>query len=372
MRIVHVVRQYAPSVGGFEDVVANLCRNLNCIPGVEARVVTLDRIFTAPDKKLPAHEIVNGVDVQRISWFGSKRYPVALGILKAIEDADIVHVHAIDFFFDFLAVTKFLHRKPLVVSTHGGFFHTPFAARLKKLYFQTVSRFSCLAYHSICASSDNDALTFSQISKNKVITIENGVDIDKWWQAGSPDLKRTLISIGRWSNNKRVPSLFDLLAHLRVLNAQWRLIVAGVPWHETKDGLLQVARQRGVADALEIVENPGQDKIKTLIGQSSYIVSASEYEGFGITAIEGISAGLIPILTAIPPFQKIRNALGVNMTLAPEDISGSAQALETLHEAMAHTYGDCREASMRLAQNYAWPDTVGHFMKIYENCLDSE
>jgi alpha-1,3-mannosyltransferase len=46
--------------------------------------------------------------------------------LRHLRDADIVHVHAIDFFFDFLGWTKPLHGKKLVVSTHGGFFHTSF------------------------------------------------------------------------------------------------------------------------------------------------------------------------------------------------------------------------------------------------------
>ena len=87
------------------------------------------------DYVLPAARRIDGAEVVRIPFFGSTRYPLAPSVIKFIRDADVVHVHAIDFFFDYLAWTKPLHRRKLVVSTHGGFFHTPYAARLKQLYF---------------------------------------------------------------------------------------------------------------------------------------------------------------------------------------------------------------------------------------------
>ena len=130
MRIVHVVRQFHPAIGGFESVVHELAAT-QVASGHVVRVVTLDRLFkTATPEPLPAREMVAGIEIIRIPYFGFTRYPIAVSVLKHIRDADIVHVHAIDFFFDFLAWTKPLHGKRLVVSTHGGFFHTAFAARL--------------------------------------------------------------------------------------------------------------------------------------------------------------------------------------------------------------------------------------------------
>jgi alpha-1,3-mannosyltransferase len=98
MRIVHVVRQFHPSVGGLEGVVESLATE-QIAQGHHVRVVTLNRIFNAPyAKRLRSRERRNDIDIVRVPFFGSKRYPIAFGALRYIRDADIVHVHGVDFF----------------------------------------------------------------------------------------------------------------------------------------------------------------------------------------------------------------------------------------------------------------------------------
>ena len=151
MRIVHVVRQFHPAVGGMEDVVKALA-SAQIRGNHQVRVVTLDRIFNAPKAaRLPRFENLGGIEVVRVPYVGSKRYPIAFSAIRHIRDADIVHVHGIDFFFDYFAWTAPFHRRRLVVSTHGGFFHTGFAARLKQFYFKTVTRLSLSRYAAVAA-----------------------------------------------------------------------------------------------------------------------------------------------------------------------------------------------------------------------------
>jgi alpha-1,3-mannosyltransferase len=105
MRIAHVTRQFTPAVGGLENVVHNLAR-AQLSGGHQVRVITLNRDFARPDLVLPARENIEGIDVVRLPYRGSRRYPIAPTVLRHIKGADIVHVHAIDFFFDFLALTS--------------------------------------------------------------------------------------------------------------------------------------------------------------------------------------------------------------------------------------------------------------------------
>ena len=136
MFIVHVVRQFHPGVGGLENVVLELA-SAQASAGHRVRVVTLDRLFNgASEQKLPAIEVLDGIEIVRIPYFGSSRYPIALSVLRHIKEADLVHVHAIDFFFDYLAWTKPIHGRTLVASTHGGFFHTAYAACSSAIGFQ--------------------------------------------------------------------------------------------------------------------------------------------------------------------------------------------------------------------------------------------
>ena len=369
MEIVHIVRQYRPSVGGLEDAVQNLCAHLGRVKNVKVRIVTLDRLYTNPDTVLPKREVIDGIDVTRIPYFGSKRYPLAFGILKEIQSADIVHVHAIDFFYDFLAWTKFLHRKPLVVSTHGGFFHSAFAQRMKKFYFQTVTRLSALAYHTFCTSSENDARTFSKIAASKIVTIENGVNIDKWRDRASAKPVRTMISVGRWSDNKATPVLVELIAELKKQNTIWNLIIVGIPGAETKESLESLARRLGVETQVQIHQGPSEQDIGDLMGKASFFVSASRYEGFGISAVEGLSAGLMPLLSPIPPFEKLCGALGVQTLVDEKDIRKSAQRIEEYYMQFAASPDAMRARCLALASQYDWAGVTQRFVDVYDKVL---
>ncbi len=94
--IVHVVRQFYPSVGGIEDYVYQLAKR-QVKKGYSVKVITVNTNFQN-GKSLPEKEVINDILVERINWFGSKRYPVAFSIIKHISRKDILHVHAVDFF----------------------------------------------------------------------------------------------------------------------------------------------------------------------------------------------------------------------------------------------------------------------------------
>ena len=109
MKVVHVVRQFHPSVGGMEEVVLNIARRHLQQGRDQVEVVTLDRVFTRPQERLAQRDVHQGVPIVRVPFRGSSRYPLAPQVLAALRGADLVHVHGIDFFYDFLALTRALH-----------------------------------------------------------------------------------------------------------------------------------------------------------------------------------------------------------------------------------------------------------------------
>ena len=279
MNIVHVVRQFHPALGGIESVVRELA-SAQVAAGHRVRVVTLNRVFKATqDQVLPARGVVDGAEVIRLPFFGSTRYPLAPSVIKFVKDADVVHVHAIDFFFDYLAWTKFLHRRKLVISTHGGFFHTPYAARLKRLYFLTITRFSLAMYDLVAAVSVADRELFGRIRRRDIVCIENGVNVSKFLNASSAAPVKAILALGRLSSNKRLDRLLSFLAALRRRDPQWKLTIAGRPWNVEVDDLMTLAKTHQIRDAVEIIVGPDDDKVRQLIGRCSVMASASEYRG---------------------------------------------------------------------------------------------
>ena len=153
-RVTHVVRQYLPSIGGMEEAVRNIALHQLKSGHEGTRIITLNRLFrtakqSVSENILPAREIIEGIEVVRLPYYGSSRYPICPGILGELADADVIHVHGVDFFYDFLAATKWIHKRPLVLSTHGGFFHTAFASTAKNVFFQNCHKIFCA---SLCKS----------------------------------------------------------------------------------------------------------------------------------------------------------------------------------------------------------------------------
>jgi alpha-1,3-mannosyltransferase len=368
MRVVHVVRQFFPSVGGLEAVVMELA-HAQAAHGHEVGVVTLDRIFKAkPQVRLPAAETVSGIAVDRIPFFGSTRYPIAPSVLKFIGSADIVHVHAIDFFFDYLAWTKPFHRKPLVASTHGAFFHTSFAAKLKRIYFRTVTRLSAACYDAIVAVSVADEELFSTISK-KVVCIENGVNVGRFLDASAQVPKKAIISIGRFSSNKRLDRLVTFFAKLQARDPEWKLTIAGRQSDLSAADVRLLVERASFGSGVKIVESPSDEALRALMGDCSVLASASEYEGFGLTAVEGMAAGMFPLLSDIPAFRHLVAKTGLGLIVDFKDPDAAAAKFAQAWTQVAGRYAQQRKAAIAGAQQYEWGPVAASYEQIYEKIL---
>jgi alpha-1,3-mannosyltransferase len=366
--IVHVVRQYAPGIGGLEEFVAKLAARQRDSFG-SVRVVTCNRIFSRPAETLPSHEVIDGIQVDRLAYHGSRRYPVMPGLLRAIETADLVHVHGIDFAFDALAATKVLHRKPLVVTTHGGFFHTQAHATLKKIWFRTLTNLSAKAYRAVVCCSESDRATFAQIAGDRVRLVLNGVDIEKFAGAASPAPVKRAVTLGRFSANKRLDLLLDLFARLTVDDPDWKLDIFGVAFDISPADLEKMVTDRGLADHVRIGVGLPTADLRNEIGRASYFLSASEYEGFGLALIEAMSAGLVPLAQ---PNEAYRAFAEKHDTVTLTDFSDTARAardLQSLHEQLTHDHATLRNAVMEAVQQYSWSRTAKAYQDIYRSCV---
>lgn len=365
--IVQVVRQYAPARGGLEDVVANLSRLL-LKRGFRVRVVTLDRLFQARERILPPQETIDGVEITRIAWKGSSRYPLAPGVFRHIADADIVHVHGIDFFFDALAWTRPLHGRTMVATTHGGFFHTPKYAAIKKIWFRTLTRLSARAYRSLLCCSRSDLALFSRIAAGRTLLVENGVDTDKFAGLSSPVPRRRIITIGRFSVNKRLDRLFDAMSGL---SEDWHLDVVGSPSDLAEEDLRREIARRGLGDRVVLHVGVDNDEVRRLISEASLFASASEYEGFGLVAVEAMSAGLVPVLHSNEAYKVLADQhpglLLADFARPDESAAQIERAFELLSSDPTR-----RDDMIAAASVHAWDSVADRYIDVYRRALGQD
>lgn len=365
MYIVHVVRQFHPAIGGIESVVKELA-TAQVAAGHRVRIVTLNRLFKATyNNRLPARDAINGAEIIRIPFFGSPRYPIAPSVIKFIHKADIVHVHAIDFFVDFLAWTKPLHRRKLVVSTHGGFFHTQYAARLKRIYFATITRLSLTWYDAVAAVSVSDYEVFARLRRRGIVCIENGANVVKYANAAAPNPTKKIVWIGRFSANKRLDRLVAFMAALCRHDRDWQLQIIGSPWDLNVRDLAALVQDAGVAEAVQISASPSEAEIRDLLNECSVLVSSSDFEGFGIVAAEGLSAGLFPVLSDILAFRRLVALIGAGMIV---DFSRPEEAAEKFLARWGEVkldYQRMRSALIEAAAAFDWRHVCHAYMRLY-------
>jgi alpha-1,3-mannosyltransferase len=364
--IVHVVRQFLPNRGGLEDVVANLCRQA-LRHGYRVRVVTLDRLFSDPAQVLPERERIDGIDIVRIPWKGSSRYPVAPQVLRHIADADLVHVHAVDFFFDFLALTRPLHKKRMIATTHGGFFHTRRFAAIKALWFQTLTRFSSSRYDYLVGCSQADVATFSPIARANLWLIENGANTTKFSGLAPRSPAKRLVTLGRFSSNKRLDRLIAALRALVLVDPDWTLDIVGVPSDLTAADIASLAS--GVQGKVRV--HVGLDDAATgrILSTCSIFASASEYEGFGLVAIEAMSAGLLPVLennSAYGALAARHEVVRVTDFASPPAAAG---AILSAWKALDADPTGIRAALMNAADHYTWDTVSRRYFALYQDVL---
>lgn len=369
LSIVHVVRQFHPGVGGMENFVEQLAIQ-QVRAGHRVRVVTLDRIFDDPSKReLPPQEDHRGIDIRRVRWRGSRRYPVAPAAARMFDGADLVHVHGVDFFCDYLAATAAVHRKPMVLTTHGGFFHTSFAQKLKKAYFNSITRLSLSRYRAVIACSEEDARTFRPIVGERLFLIPNPVDVDKFARLADPN-SSTLIYFGRLAPNKEVARLIAWFAGLAERSGDWRLIVAGKPMGVATADLIEQGERLGLSARIEVHDTPSDEQLRQLIGRSSSYICASSYEGFGLAAVEGASAGLFPVLSDIPPFRNTLERIGYGEIIDFADPESWPDSYARFEQSLAvfRTSFDFERVGQAV-EPFAWSGAIGAFDEVYARVL---
>ena len=369
MRVLHVVRQFSPAVGGLEDFVLNLA-NRQRRRNIEAEVLTLDRTFTDRSRRLPSQGEVAGIPVRRVGFTGSHRYPLAPASLGHLQAFDLVHVHGVDFFCDYLAVTQPWHRKRLLLTTHGGFFHTHRSMALKRLYFRTVTRSVLRRFAAKFASSEHDQALFGPILGHRLRLLENGVDIGKLADCAARQFSPAFVAIGRFAEHKGLERLLETHDALCEHLPEARLELIGNDW----DGTLDVVRRRREmmrhGGSVHISTGLDDARVRAALKASCFFVSASRYEGFGLTLVEAMSAGLIPIVNAIPSFRTILSNAGVGLAIDyAQEPTRLAHSIAGFVASVRAHYAGARAAAIAASQRYDWERVERRYAGAYEAVL---
>ena len=207
-----------------------------------------------------------------------------------------------------------------------------------------------------------------QIDKNKIKKITPGIDRSLFAPDLSANRKNIFLSIGRIQQQKGQRVTIDFLNNFRKVENDFVCYFIGGPsGNSGKEYLAELKEQvveLNLENHVKFLENLPQTKIKELLNESKLLIHSSQFETFGLVAIEANSMGVPVLSTNSGSFPEIIFS-GVNGYLADNLLVGNINNYvrdllrdnKTFEEAMFN----CIEKS----KNYDWKITARDIEEIY-------
>lgn len=364
MKILHVCNHFHPCLGGVEKYVYELCKSLNS-QGYHNDVCCLNRCAKGKEK-LKSFEIYEGIKIYRIPFLNFKLYKIAPTVLKFIKSYDLIQIHSMGYFTDFLVLTKPIHGKNLILNTHGGIFHTKSHPFLKNLYFNYWCRMTFKRISKILADGENDKKTFSRVSDNvEVIPItiktENFSKIKR-----SPEKSR-FVYTGRVSKNKRIDYLINTLFHIKKKIPDVKLYVVGSDEGGLRKELEKLAKDRGLEKNVIFTGRVSDEELLNQLKRAQLYLFASEYEGGAIISVlEAMAAG-VPVVVSSEIRETYKEWLLDGETGFIVDYREAEKTANFIFKLMKKDLSHISKNGKEMTKNYDWREVAKKIEKIYED-----
>lgn len=153
-------------------------------------------------------------------------------------------------------------------------------------------------------------------------------------------------------NRRRLPATITAFAAATATHPEATLVIAGADRSYPVLDLAGLATEAGVGRRVALKQYVSEDELTSLFNRATAFVFLSDYEGFGLTPLEALSAG-VPIVVLDTPVAREVYGDAAWYVAADNDVRGAAAAIRTLMED-----ADSRERILRAAPavlaRYSW------------------
>ena len=360
MRVALVSDWFLPRFGGIELHLRDLALALRSA-GVDARVVTTTR----------GEPEVEGVPVHRIRTplAPGAGFAFSPGVLRDVEQLirreafDVVHAHASVVSPVAFAGSVAARRAglPSLVTFHSMLHRSSFLLGASEALFSWSGRGVVLsAVSSVVAEQ-----VARWIPGASVGVLPNGLDSGFWRaRAGRVPVRRDRVRLG----HSPVAQEASTAPHPRVRR---RGAVRG--WHAVDaprrggtgpeaGAMRRLADELGVGDLVELPGQLSRLALRDLYARSHAFVLPSEYESFGIAALEARTAGL-PVIAMLASGVRDFVRQGVDGLLARDDVELSRHISRLALDAPFRDY--VRHRNSAIVPPYDWNDVRAMHLELY-------
>jgi glycosyltransferase involved in cell wall biosynthesis len=316
LRVLHVIPAVAPRYGGPSQAIVGMAREL-AHTGVRVLIASTDADGQRGRLNVTMGEPVDWHGVSTIffarQWSESWKYSRSLArwLVEHVAEFDVVHIHAVYSHACIAAATACRRRRrPYVVRPLGTL--DPWSlrqkwARKRLLWHVCVKQMlKGAAAIQYTTASERD-LAERPLGLRRGVVIPLGVDdalftsacLADQFRAHHPEVKseKYVLVLGRLHPKKGLDLLIDVFSEAtqRMVNNEWKLVIAGDGEPEYVRALKQLAVARGAQHRVVFTGWIGGDEKVGAIQGAAALALPSRQENFGLVVAEALACG-VPVL----------------------------------------------------------------------------
>lgn len=229
--------------------------------------------------------------------------------------------------------------------------------------------------HFVTASTNYENILLSEsykIDKKKIKLIKPGVDESLFSPDPNLSKENIFLSIGRIQKQKRQLEAIEFLSSFREIENDFKCYFVGGPSGTSGDdyfvGLKEIVKELDLESHVEFLGNLPQSKIRELLNRSKLLIHTSEYETFGLVAIEAHSVG-VPVISINQGSLKeiIDNNINGYITESFNDPHLNEFILKILNDDKFADY--ISKSAINSAKKYDWKNTTKELINLYESLI---
>ncbi|MDE6146661.1 MAG: glycosyltransferase family 4 protein [Bacteroidales bacterium] len=293
MKLLHIISSL--EIGGAQRLLADLLP-IQIQHGLEVDLlvnVQIENDFTEKIKEF-------GINIMSLDSNDIYSVSNIIKLRRIIRSYDVVHVHLFPSLY--WAAIASVGLKVKMIYTE----HSTSNRRREKSYFRLIEKYIYKRYDriiSISRQTENALQQWLQSSDKRFVVIENGVDTRRFSAICRPVVPKSLIMVSRFAASKDQETLIRSMKYLD----------KDVVLHLVGDGdnleyCRSIAKNEGVSDRVMFLG--ARSDIAELISEAYIGIQSSNWEGFGLTAVEIMAAGKPVIVSDVDGLKQVVEGAG--------------------------------------------------------------
>lgn len=348
MRVLHVISSL--EIGGAQRLLSELLPIQS--QHADVSLLVYERLNNDFEEKIVGANIPI-LSLNEHNFYNPK---IILRLRKFFKDFDVVHAHLFPTLY--WASLASVGLKVKLVYTE----HSTTNSRRGKWYFNPIERFIYSKYNRIISISQQTQEALQKWLKSKderFKVINNGVNIETFRNVHSSVIPKSIIMISRFAMSKDQETL---IRAMKFVDSEVILRLVGDG--ETINRCKEIAVSEGVKDRVQFLGN--RSDIADLIAESYIGVQSSNWEGFGLTAVELMAGGKPVIASDVDGLKQIVDGAGILFPKGNDVLLGKAiNKLINNRDYYNEVSAKCNDRSL----NYDISRTSEKYIELYENIM---